>query len=69
MAEFPKIQYIEISEAAKQLNINVATLRRAIKAGKLRAIRLGNGYQVTQQALNAYVQSLEVEVVVVVEVK
>ena len=55
-------KYMEISEAAEQLDVHVATLRRAIKAGKLKAIRLGNGYRVTQQALDEYVQSLSVEV-------
>ena len=30
-------KYMEISEAAEQLDVHVATIRRAIKAGKLKS--------------------------------
>lgn len=57
-------QLIPLKEAAKQLNVENITLLRAINDGKLQAVRLGRGYQVTQTMLDTYVKSLMVNTVV-----
>lgn len=57
-------QLIPLKEAAKQLNVEKITLLRAIQAGKLQAVQLGRGYQVTQSMLDTYVKSLMVNTVV-----
>jgi len=53
-------QLIKLEQAARQLNIEKITLLRAIAAGKLKAVKLGRGYQTKQTWLDEYVQSLEV---------
>jgi len=56
----PMEKLIKLEEAAKQLNIEKITLLRAIAAGKLKAVKLGRGYQTKQTWLDEYVASLEV---------
>ncbi len=47
-----------IKEAAKKLHVHPTTLRRAIAARKLKAVRLGQGYRVSDEALEQWLASL-----------
>lgn len=50
-----------LKDAAKLVNVEPVTLRRAIKAGELEAVELGRGYQVTREALQAWIDSKKVK--------
>ncbi len=52
-----QFEFIPIEEAAEQLHVHIQTLRRAIAKGELQAYRLGKGYQVTEEALQKYIES------------
>lgn len=45
-------------EVAEQLRVNVNTVRRYIRSGRLPAIRLGKGYRVRAEDLEAFLRSL-----------
>ena len=49
-------QLLHIKEAAAELDVNPSTIRRAIHAGDLEALRLGPAgrYRVTRQALTQF---------------
>ena len=49
---------LTLEEAASKLKLNKATLRRAIRDGKLEALWLGRGYRVSEQSLQDYVEKL-----------
>lgn len=49
--------FMDLDEAATLLGVNKATLRRAITAGELTAVKLGHGYKVTEAALKQWVDS------------
>ncbi|MGD0113897.1 MAG: helix-turn-helix domain-containing protein [Armatimonadota bacterium] len=45
-------------EAAAYLRVNVSTLRRYIRQHKVRAAKLGKGYRIKQDDLDAFLRSL-----------
>jgi excisionase family DNA binding protein len=51
-----------IIEAALKLGLSALTVRRAIKSGRIRAVRVGDKgkYLIPEEALNAYLQPVEV---------
>ena len=49
-------------EAADHLEVNIETIRRAIRQRKLGAVKIGRGYRVSKAALEQYVKSLTIEV-------
>ena len=51
-------QTMTLSEAAGILAVNVETLRRAIKAGRLKAARFGRRYRVSRFDLADYYKRL-----------
>jgi excisionase family DNA binding protein len=53
-------KYLNVEEVADILRIGAASIRKAIKSGQLRAIKIGNEYRVSQEALDEYIQSIEV---------
>ena len=46
-----------LKEISEQLDVSVATLRTYIEKGRLKAVRLGRKYRVTQEALQDFLQS------------
>lgn len=48
------IRYISLSQAAKEQNLTVSTLRRYIKQGKLKAIKDGNRYYITPEEYDVF---------------
>lgn len=55
-------EYHDIKSVAKELRVHPETLRRAIRGKRLAASRIGRGYRVTEQAVEAYLESQKVEV-------
>lgn len=45
-------------EVAERLRVNVNTVRRYIRSGRLPAIRLGKGYRIRSEDLEAFLRSL-----------
>jgi excisionase family DNA binding protein len=50
-------RYYTLQEVAELLKVNERTIRRLIKAKKLKATRVGNRYRITHTDLQAYLQS------------
>ena len=46
-----------LKEISEQLDVSVVTLRTYIDEGRLKAVRLGRKYRVTQEALQDFLQS------------
>ncbi len=46
-----------LKEISQKLDVSVATLRTYIEQGRLKALRLGRNYRVTQEALKDFLQS------------
>lgn len=43
-------------QVVEELGVSTETIKRAIRAGELRAYQLGNGYKTTRVWLNEYLQ-------------
>ena len=52
--ELGNIKIFSISELSKNLNINISTLRKYIKEGKLKSQKLGNKYYITEDNLKHF---------------
>jgi excisionase family DNA binding protein len=50
-------QFYSIGDVALRLGLSEPTIRRAIKSGKLRAVKAANKYRVTEDAISDYLQS------------
>ena len=46
-----------LKEISQNLDVSVATLRTYIEQGRLKALRLGRNYRVTQEALQDFLQT------------
>lgn len=53
------MDYLNLKQIAKELNISVITIRRYIKSGKLRAKRIGKEYRVSRSDLNNFINPSE----------
>jgi len=54
----PDHKLLTADEAAAYLRVNVNTLRRYIRQRKVRAAKLGKGYRIRQEDLDAFLKSL-----------
>jgi excisionase family DNA binding protein len=52
--------FLDREEAAQSLRVSVSTLDRQIKAGKLRAARIGRRVVISPQAIDAFRRDVEV---------
>ena len=52
--ELGKIKIFSISDLSKDLNINISTLRKYLKEGKLKGQKLGNKYYITEDNLKHF---------------
>ena len=50
-----------VDEAARQLGVGLTTIRALIKAGDLRSVKIGRARRIPADALQEYVQRLDVE--------
>jgi excisionase family DNA binding protein len=53
------IQYLTLEEAANSLKVGVETLRRYIRAGKLKAAKVGRVWRVRSDEWEAFCHRLE----------
>ena len=51
--------YLTTEEIARQLNISVFTVRRYIRTGKLKAVKLEGGYRVRRQDFEQFLRERE----------
>jgi excisionase family DNA binding protein len=53
--------YFSLLEVALHLSVSEMTIRRAVKAGRLKATIIGRKYRVSQEAINAFVNPVNQE--------
>lgn len=44
-------------QAAEILHLSLTTLRKYIREGKLKAVRMGNGWRITEESLKAFAET------------
>ncbi|CAN5618322.1 helix-turn-helix domain-containing protein [soil metagenome] len=49
-------EFLTVAEVAKQLRVSNMTVYRLIKAGEMRAIRVGRGYRLKEDDVRRYLQ-------------
>jgi excisionase family DNA binding protein len=49
-------EFLTVAEVAKQLRVSNMTVYRLIKAGELRALRIGRGYRLKEDDVRRYLQ-------------
>lgn len=52
--------YLSVQEVADRLGVSVFTIRRYIRAGKLRAIKLDGVYRLSREDLGEFLKSREI---------
>lgn len=48
--------FLTVEQVAKALQVHWQTVLNYIKGGKLKAVRLGKGYRISQQSLNRFIK-------------
>lgn len=49
-------EFLTVAEVAKQLRVSNMTVYRLIKAGEMRAVRIGRGYRLKEDDVRSYLQ-------------
>jgi len=49
-------EFLTVAEVAKQLRVSNMTVYRLIKAGEMRAVRVGRGYRLKEDDVRRYLQ-------------
>jgi excisionase family DNA binding protein len=49
-------RFLTVAEVAKQLRVSNMTVYRLIKAGQMRAVRIGRGYRLREEDVRRYLQ-------------
>jgi excisionase family DNA binding protein len=49
-------EFLTVAEVAKQLRVSNMTVYRLIKAGEMRAVRIGRGYRLKEDDVRNYLQ-------------
>ncbi len=52
----PMGSFVTVAEVAKQLRVSNMTVYRLIKAGQMRAVRVGRGYRLREEDVRKYLQ-------------
>ena len=52
----PLGRFVTVAEVAKQLRVSNMTVYRLIKAGQMRAVRVGRGYRLREDDVRKYLQ-------------
>ncbi len=53
-------QYLTVQEVADRLGVSVFTIRRYIRAGKLRAVKLDAAYRISREDMSEFLRSREI---------
>lgn len=53
------MNYLTLDQLKNELNISVITLRRYIKSGKLKAIKIGHQYRISEDELNRFLSTTQ----------
>ncbi len=53
-------QYLTVQDVADRLGVSVFTIRRYIRAGKLRAVRLEAAYRISREDIGEFLKSREI---------
>ena len=53
--------YLKVSEVASLLHVSSSPLYAAIHDGRLRAIRIGRSFRISEEALREYVHEFEID--------
>ena len=56
-----KIKVYDLKEVCKELNIGLQVLRSYIKEGKIKASKIGRKYVITEESINDFIKSNQVE--------
>lgn len=56
----PREQLLTVAEVADHMRVSSMTVYRLIKAGSLKAVRVGKNYRIRTSDLDAYLQSSSV---------
>jgi len=57
MSEAKPAQYLTINQVAERLQLNHQTVRKAIRIGRLEAVRISREWHISEEALTAYIES------------
>ena len=49
-------RFMTVAEVARQLRVSNMTVYRLVKAGQLRAVRVGRGYRITEDDVRKYLE-------------
>lgn len=49
-------RFVTVAEVAKQLRVSNMTVYRLIKAGQMKAVRVGRGYRLREEDVRRYLQ-------------
>lgn len=55
--------FYTVEQVAELLQVHWQTVLNYIKSGKLKAVKLGRGYRISQEALNVFIQKQSSKVV------
>ncbi len=55
--EKQKFEFLTVSEVAQLMRVSNMTVYRLIKAGELRAARIGKSYRIREQDVDSYLQA------------
>lgn len=60
-SSMPREQLLTVAEVADHMRVSSMTVYRLIKAGSLKAVRVGKNYRIRISDLDAYLQSSSVD--------
>ena len=55
-----KQEFLTAEEVAEMLKVNIMTIYRYIKAGKIKAYKFGKGFRITNEDLQKFVSSSQI---------
>lgn len=55
-----KREFLTAEEVAEMLKVNIMTIYRYIKAGKIKAYKFGKGFRITNEDLQKFVSSSQI---------
>ena len=53
--------FLTVAEVAEYLKVNQKTIRTKIKRGEITAYKIGDGWRITQDDLNSYIESCKIQ--------
>lgn len=53
--------FLTVAEVAEYLKVNQKTIRTKIKRGEITAYKIGDGWRITQDDLNSYIERCKIQ--------